>query len=420
MMKKLYIYMLLFLWGSGVAVPSAWYLIVGHHATIWGTPDKYLWQVAKLITIVIFISIFVILMLPDFRKRKVEFSFGKSMERTANSNIGVFYALLVIKLVDNLWNSYKSGLTVFQWVLQGGPSGSIMGYLVIFTDLTVLMAMFLLAYKRYFKVIPFIIVYVFYTVVCGSRSGMMWALVILIGMLLCVESSVLKVSLKKYLPYVIIGILLMPVLYSLASSLRGYENYGFEYMVNQIVSRVSLLEDGGVALWKADIGEWNEVLFREKYSLVNQFKCIINSLVPGSVFEQDIWPNLYYRAIFLGESIEQCRNVYCSNFLILPVYLLLKYQLSLAVIVSIMLIVGLYMLLALFEKYAISRICAVYVLVELFEFFDWGFVVDRFRTIVFTIVFTYAIAYPFLNKRIKFDVFPQIHFKHLKKIRIRW
>ena len=294
-----------------------------------------------------------------------------------------------------------------------------MGYLSIFTDLGVLMAMYLLAYKKNFKIIPFIIVYVFYTVVSGSRSGMMWALVILIGMLFCVENNVLKINLKKYIPYILIGILLMPFLYVVSSSLRGYENYGFEYMINQIVSRVSLLEDGGVALWKADCGSWNESLFYEKYSLVNQFKCIVNSLMPGSVFEQDIWPNLYYRAIFLGESIEQCRSVYCSNFLILPVYLQLKYDKALAVIVSVMLVVGLYILLALFEKYAISRICAIYILLELFEYFDWGFVIDRFRAIVYTFVFTYFIAYPFLKTRFKFDFKPETHIRYKHKFKLR-
>lgn len=418
-MKRLYIYMLLFLWGSGVVVPATWYILTGHHAKIWGTPDEYLWQVAKLITVVIALSIVIIVFMPDLRKRTEKSLLGQRLERNTKTNVGVFYVFFLIKLIDNLWNSHKSGLTVFEWTIQGGPSGRLMGYLSIFTDLGVLMAMYLLAYKKNFKIIPFIIVYVFYTVVSGSRSGMMWALVILIGMLFCVENNVLKINLKKYIPYILIGILLMPFLYVVSSSLRGYENYGVEYMINQIVSRVSLLEDGGVALWKADCGSWNESLFYEKYSLVNQFKCIVNSLIPGSVFEQDIWPNLYYRAIFLGESIEQCRSVYCSNFLILPVYLQLKYDKALAVIVSVMLVVGLYILLALFEKYAISRICAIYILLELFEYFDWGFVIDRFRVIVYTFVFTYFIAYPFLKTRFKFDFKPETHIRYKHKFKLR-
>ena len=121
----------------------------------------------------------------------------------------------------------------------------------------------------------------------------------------------------------------------------------------------------------------------------------------------------------MGESIEQCRSVYCSNFLILPVYLQLKYDKALAVIVSVMLVVGLYILLALFEKYAISRICAIYILLELFEYFDWGFVIDRFRAIVYTFVFTYFIAYPFLKTRFKFDFKPETHIRYKHKFKLR-
>lgn len=416
-MKRLYMYMLLFLWGSGVCFPVMWYLYRGGFAKVYGTPDKYLWLSAKLVTWVVFISIFLIIILPDFKKGISNLTIGSKLSRNTNSNVLVFYMLLGIRLIDNLWNAYQSGLTVFQWMIQGGNQGRLMGYVGIFTDLSVLMAMYLLAYKKHIKVIPFVITYVFYTVVCGSRSGMMWILVILIGMLLCVENEPFKISLKQYLPYILIGILLMPVLYVVASSLRGYENYGFEYMVNQIVARISILEDSGVALRKADCGEWNAGLFYEKYSFVNQLKCIVNSMVPGSIFEQDIWPNLYYRAIFLGESVEQCRAMYCSNYLILPVYLLLKYQVVLAVVLSVVLLVGLYILLEIFEKYAISRICAVYLLWEVFCFFDWGFVADRFRGIICTFVFVYVIAYPIFKTRFKFPHIPSFYINHRCKIR---
>lgn len=69
-------------------------------------------------------------------------------------------------------------------------------------------------------------------------------------------------------------------------------------LTDQIVGRCSNLEVLGDALYQKKENLWNSDVFERKYSIENQFKICVNSLVIGDVFEDDVYPNQYYRTIF--------------------------------------------------------------------------------------------------------------------------
>jgi hypothetical protein len=65
-------------------------------------------------------------------------------------------------------------------------------------------------------------------------------------------------------------------------------------------------------------------IFEDKYSFTNQFKIIVNNLVPGDVFEFDVYPNQYYRSAFMRLPEQEAKEHYTSINITLPVFLFMK------------------------------------------------------------------------------------------------
>ena len=119
----------------------------------------------------------------------------------------------------------------------------------------------------------------------------------------------------------VVPIMLAPVLYMLATASRSDANLSIEGMINQIVGRVSYLEISAIEIEQAKTGDYVADVFNEKYGMENQAKQIVNMLVPGSVFQDDVQPNQYWRAIFAGWTKEAAKEHYTSMYFVLPVYL---------------------------------------------------------------------------------------------------
>ncbi|MBC7428157.1 MAG: hypothetical protein H7336_06070 [Bacteriovorax sp.] len=87
----------------------------------------------------------------------------------------------------------------------------------------------------------------------------------------------------------------------------------------QILGRISYLENAMLPIHFKDDPKRSEI-FKNKYSFKRQMELFINNIVPGDIFEFDVYPNQYYRAAFMNMSVAQAKEFYTSVNLTLPVY----------------------------------------------------------------------------------------------------
>lgn len=92
--------------------------------------------------------------------------------------------------------------------------------------------------------------------------------------------------------------------------------------IYKIMARISYLESVMLPIHYKNVNDKQRMtLFNEKYSPIKQLKLIINNLVPGDIFEFDVYPNQYYRAaFFIDFSTKRAKEFYTSINMTLPVY----------------------------------------------------------------------------------------------------
>ncbi len=211
--------------------------------------------------------------------------------------------------------------------------------------------------------------YLVYTIVLGSRSGAVGLFVIFLIYPVFENFQRYKKQLKRTAFFFMA---LSPVLFVVASSfVRKYDvGVGLEAVVNQIAGRLSFLETSMLPIHYKDTNLSLD-LFYDKYSIVHQIKLMIDALIPGNVFEQDVMPNQYYRAVFLGYSEEWVLDVYNSINLTLPVYLYMYFNSFFTVIIGIGILVGYYLLCHVCYKKAYLFLPLIFGLYHLLYFFDF-------------------------------------------------
>ena len=112
--------------------------------------------------------------------------------------------------------------------------------------------------------------------------------------------------------------------------------------------------------------------------------------MPGQIFDFDVMPNNYYRAMFLGYSESFVFDNYMSVNLTLPIYLYMKYS-YFSIIISIFYILGFYKLVLFLKRYPLLVIMFLSVFYNILYFFDWNMVFSQlcisFLTITFLKIF---------------------------------
>ena len=142
-------------------------------------------------------------------------------------------------------------------------------------------------------------------------------------------------------------------------------------MAHKMVARISYDEIAGIELEQYMENKYQKEIFQEKYGVMNQLEQCINSIMPGDLFESDVQPNQYWRAVFVGWSLQGCQEHYMSMTSMLPMYLIMKYGFFYGIIISIVVIVGIYFLISKIKEPVVSSFLAGVIFYTFFQFFDW-------------------------------------------------
>jgi len=354
-MKKAVIGIILYILLLHIFIPSIYYYFYGFvpiYSDLVDYPSLY--KAAILITIPLILGIFILKLLPS------RDNFVKPVIDGNPINI-LFYFSILFKLAT----FYLTG--GFEGILSNESSGSLTNYISLFLNPFTLLLLLLFFQKTKSNVLKAISFYVVYITLSGSRSGIISIFFIFfIGF----AFQNFKLYASKIKSVLKIGILLTPILFIYASSIRGIDEIvGVDFIINQIVGRASTLETSMMPLYfqshNLDLS-----LFSSKYSFWNQFKLSLDALIPGQIFEYDVMPNNYYRSIFMGFSESFVFENYMSINLTLPIYLFLKYG-YFGIVFTVFYIVGFYKILLYFKNKPYVVILLLSTFYNLIYFFDW-------------------------------------------------
>ncbi|WP_400262017.1 hypothetical protein ACFX5U_20940 [Sphingobacterium sp. SG20118] len=288
----------------------------------------------------------------------------------------LFYFSILLKLAI----IYTTG--GFAAAVNGETNGTLSNYISIFFNPFTLLLVMLFVQEKKSNIILAVLFYVLSVTLSGSRSGIIsMFFVFFIGFSFAIFDQY-KQRLFVFLKF---GILLAPVLFVFATSLREVEGiFTLEFILDQIVGRMSTLETSMLPIYYYDNNLALEV-FYEKFSVLHQLKLCIDSILPGQIFEFDVMPNNYYRFFFLGYEQNFVIENYMSVNLTLPVYLYMKYK-YFSIIFVIIYVLSFYYLILFFRKYPMIVIVLLSVFYNLIYFFDWVMIFTQFYTSLLTIV----------------------------------
>lgn len=298
--------------------------------------------------------------------------------------IQVYYLAVIINVISIVYANN------FQGILSGKINGTLFGYLSMFLSMDVLFIVYLYCSNKNINTIWICSLYLVIKLLYTSRS----APLLIIIYLLCSLAFDNKKIKKNLFASILILTLIAPIVFFFATNLRGITNSNESIfsLGDSIVSRLSAPELGGLYLYQYDNNIYNKELFENKYSLANQVKLTINSIVPGDLFKSDIDPNQYVRAIFMGYNEESCRENYTSINLTLPIYLVIKYSLVLGLIICIAIIYILFRICSRYHNNLAFIIIGISVLYDLLYYFDWVMILRRVLTIFLTILVVNCIS----------------------------
>lgn len=265
----------------------------------------------------------------------------------------------------------KLGVTLvtggFAAALSGESNGSLINYISLFLNPFTLLLALLLVQKKKSNVMLAIFFYVLSVTLSGSRSGIISIFFVFFIGLGFEAFEFYKRKVSVFLKW---GLILAPLLFIFATQLRGLSDFvTMDVILNQIVGRMSALETSMMPVYYYD-HNLNLELFYEKYSVWHQFLLSLDSIVPGQLFDFDVMPNNYYRAIFMDYSQSFVFENYMSVNLCLPTYLYLKYG-YLAFIFTILYVIGFYKFIRIFRKYPLIVMVFLSGFYNVIYFFDW-------------------------------------------------
>ncbi len=364
-MKRTYLTMIYITLGLNILIPWIIYKIKGFQYIYWPVDEKYL-DIAAVFLIAIILITILIVKLSKYGRQKIDFFDLENSFLLGNGVVLLFW----LSIITNIINVIITG--GFSGIITGAANSTLIAYVQFFLDIRLLYFLVLLKaykYQNIEKICVYSFAYVLVSFMYSSRSGIFW--MIFYNMVFLFALKLSKKFVQRVILLMILPIMMAPVLYMLATSSRSDTKLSIEAMLNQIVGRVSYLEISGIEIEQVSNGEYIEDTFKEKYGLVNQGKQIVNAVVPGSIFQDDVQPNQYWRSIFAGWTKEASREYYTSMYFILPVYLYVKYGILGGVFVYVIIIYALYRITCKMKNNAFALFIASYFFYTIFQFFDW-------------------------------------------------
>lgn len=375
-MKRLFLTVIFFYWVTTVFVPIVYTVLFGLEYENMLAAPEYRMKAAVIMTSMLFLASILIFISNGSNDRLEPIIFVPN-RYTEVVTIGQIFLVFI------LGGGSLSAYAYINW--SGQLNGTLINYIELFIEIVPLIIIRLLSENNN-KELFAIVLYVLYTVSKSSRSGVMY--VVLFYLCMRIASSKCKGVNVKRLLLVGIGSLSAPFIYFFTSNNRGFDYSDGKVLLDRIIQRLSCLDCFGRAVQAYELKDYNITLFNEKYSFWKQLRIFINTLVPGDIFESDVWANQYHRSIFSDYTIEWSQTNYMSINLTLPGYLLLKYSVPIAIVLGAVIIYLLYRICDKYKNYNVCRVVAVMGLWELLYFFDWTFVFVRIERIIFT-VFAY-------------------------------
>lgn len=288
----------------------------------------------------------------------------------------LFYFSVLFKLVVFYYFGGFSG------IISGQVTGTFSNYFSLFLNPFILLLVVLFVQKKKANIVLAVLFYVISITLSGSRSGILAVVfVFLIGFSFQTFHAY-RSRLYSFLKY---GLLLAPLLFIFGTSIRGATDIiDKSVLLNQIIGRMSALETAMMPVHYLD-NNLDLDLFYDKYNFWNQLKLILDSIIPGQIFQYDVMPNNYYRAIFMGASKSFVMENYMSINLTLPVYLYIKYS-YLSVLFTVIYILGFYKIVLLFKNFPLIVIVILSVFYNVLYYFDWVMVFVQLYTGLLTVL----------------------------------
>lgn len=345
-----------------VLFPWSWYKLFGFNYVYYQVDPIYLDYAFLLLTLSLLMAYFI----PNlFKKKYVDISNSLIISPGIRKLFYLWVALRLITLI--VFGGYEG-------IMDGAALGSVLNYMGMFLDIRLIYFLYMsyiFKNEKFGELLVASLVYILISVLGGSRAAIFF-IVFCIYLFFIIFK--LSAKFKKQLIWFIVFLaLLAPLTFFLATLQRGTSALAFNFLVNNIITRVSYLEVSAIELEQWSEGTWIQSVFFDKYSLINQLQQGINSIVPGDIFSADVHPNQYWRAIFSGYSLEMCRKYYLSMYSILPTYLTIKYGIGLACIVYGGVVTLYYLCVNHIKNPMIVVFFAGYFSYLLFQFFDIAF-----------------------------------------------
>ncbi|ETZ24512.1 hypothetical protein [Pedobacter sp. V48] len=270
----------------------------------------------------------------------------------------------------------------FASIINGEVNGTFSNYFSLFFNPFILLLVVLFVQKKRTNIILAVLFYVVSITLSGSRSGILAIFfVFMIGYSFQTFQGY-KNKLYSFLKY---SLLISPFLFIYATSIRGAaDTIDKSVLLNQIVGRMSTLETSMMPLYFYH-NNMDMELFYDKYGIWNQLKLILDGIIPGQIFDYDVMPNNYYRAIFMGYSKSFVVENYMSINLTLPIYLYLKYS-YLSILFTILYVLGFYKIVLALKNYPLLVVVVLSVFYNVIYFFDWVMVFSQIYTALLTVL----------------------------------
>lgn len=365
-MKKVFLFNISAMIVLHIIIPIILYGVFGFKYEYASVDIKYVYLSSVLLTSVL---LFVAFYIGIFRRNDTEIELEDLYESSYLQGKATEY-LFVIALVINLSNVIKTGS--FESLLGGSSNGTVIAYLQLFLDIRVLYFCVLLkAYRKKSvrRVLLWSFLYVMMTLMYFSRSGILW--MILFNFWIIYGIDIPQNIKKRVLLIICCAVIIAPILFMYATNSRSNQKFSTDYIVQKIVARISFDEIAGIEMEQYLEGSYDKELFDRKYGVLNQAEQIVNAVVPGDIFENDIQPNQYWRAIFSTWSESTCKLYYMSMPSILPLYLIIKYGFALGIFLTITILIGIYSLIRKMRDPMVCIFLTGIVFYTVFQFFDW-------------------------------------------------
>lgn len=366
-MKKIYLLIISLTLALNILFPWMVYKLFGFFYVYYPVKEASVDRATLMLCVSLLLLTF-ILLLSKYGKKKLNYNIFEESDLVGKEIIHIYYIAIVVNLLNAI------SLGNFSSLINGASNGTIFSYLQLFLDMRILYFFSLLrAYKLQSlkKISLYSFLYVGISILYASRSGIFW--MVFFNIILFIGLDIPKKLKKNIRHLLIIPILLAPFLFVFSTNARGDTPNTVEYFAKLIVARLSYTEASGIELEQYENATYDKEIFEEKYGLRNQYEQTINMIFPGDVFEYDVQPNQYWRAIFADWTVEGAKQHYTSMYMILPIYLCLKYGEIFGIAIFIFLIYILFRITCNIKESPVALFLSSYFFYTLVQYFDWAY-----------------------------------------------